>query len=87
MGEQVVWTLADRLIKARKMADLTQQEIADWCGISLRSVVNYEKSKGKPNRAVKMAWAARCGVSFDFLEGTADLGIHASGWLSENVGA
>lgn len=42
------WTLADRLRKAREMAELDQAQMADRIGVSRRSVINYEKANTDP---------------------------------------
>lgn len=61
--------LADRLTKARHMAGLDQQELAEKADISVRSVSNYERRLTRPRRPQLLAWAEATGVSVDWLEG------------------
>lgn len=64
-----MWTLADRLRKAREFAGLTQGELADEVGISRRSVSTYESGAQTPNRPVVLSWAMRCNVRMEWLVG------------------
>lgn len=68
-GEAPVWTLADRLRKAREHARLTQQELADQIGISRASVVNYETGRHSPSRPVMLSWSLATGVDLGWLQG------------------
>ena len=68
-GEAPVWTLADRLRKAREHAHLTQQELADQIGISRASVVNYETGRHSPPRPVMLSWSMATGVDLEWLYG------------------
>ena len=68
-GEAPVWTLADRLRKAREHARLTQQELADHIGISRASVVNYETGRHAPSRPVLLSWSMATGVDMGWLQG------------------
>lgn len=67
VGRVPVWTLADRLRKAREMTGLGQAEWAAEVGISRRSVTNYESGTSVPRRPVLLAWAMRSGVRLDWL--------------------
>lgn len=60
------WTLGEYLAKARRMAQLTQREMADELGIGLRNLIRYENDQTIPNRAIRMAWAFRCGVPYEW---------------------
>jgi transcriptional regulator with XRE-family HTH domain len=66
-----MWTLKDRLVKSRKDAGLTQPDIADRIGMSLRQVVRYEDKKGHhiPSRGILIAWAWETSVDYDWLVG------------------
>lgn len=66
--EQVpIWTLGDRLRKAREHAGLEQLELAHDIGVSRNTVANYEHDKTKARRPVVLAWAVRCGVPMEWL--------------------
>lgn len=56
-----VWTIGDRLGKAREWAELTQQQIADTLGVGRRSIVRYERSESPP-RSIILAYQAVTGV-------------------------
>ena len=64
------WSLGDRLRKAREIAGLTQQELADAIGVARRSVVSYETGRTLPNRPVLFSWATACNVEFGWLAGS-----------------
>lgn len=63
------WTMTDRLRKAREMAGLNQEELAEEIGIGRRSVVVYEKGEQSPPRPVLVSWALRTGVDLAWLIG------------------
>lgn len=56
------WTLSDRLAKARHMSGLSQAELAERLGLSLKSIARYEQGTHEPKRATLLAWAMACGV-------------------------
>lgn len=62
-----VFSVGDRLRKARETAGLSQQELADAVGIARASVVNYEKAHTAPRVIVLRAWALATGVPLDWL--------------------
>ena len=64
-----VWTLADRLRKAREHAKLSQSELADTIGISRPSVSVYESGHRPPPKPVLITWAIVCQVDLDWLAG------------------
>lgn len=68
-GRIPVWTLGDKLRKARLDAGLDQRELAAELGIARNSVMTYESGKTAPRRPVLLAWAMRTGVSLDWLTG------------------
>lgn len=55
------FSLGDRLRKAREVANLSQQELADEIGVSRRSIVRYE-SAAKAPKSVTLLYAMRTGV-------------------------
>ena len=63
-----VFTLSDRLRKAREVAGLKQATMAKEIGISHRSVTSYESGATVPRLIVLKAWAMRCGVPLQWLE-------------------
>ena len=66
-GKVPVWTLGDRLRKARLEAGLEQAQLAAELGIARNSVATYENGRTKPRRPVLLAWAMRTGVSLEWL--------------------
>lgn len=62
-----VFTLGDRLRKAREVGGLTQSDLASSLGIGRRSVSRYEDGEQVPKRGVVMAWAMATGVPFGWL--------------------
>jgi transcriptional regulator with XRE-family HTH domain len=66
-GSVPSWSLGDRLAKARKVADVTAQQLAADIGISRDSVRRYEADDFTPKAHVLMAWALRCGVPYVWL--------------------
>jgi transcriptional regulator with XRE-family HTH domain len=62
-----VFTLGDRLRKAREVAGLTQTELANSLGIGRRSVSRYEDGVQMPKRGAVMAWSMATGVPFEWL--------------------
>ena len=65
-----VWTLADRMRRAREHAGLEQRELAAKVGISRATVSNAERGVVVPRTATVQGWAKECGV---------DLGVAADG--------
>jgi transcriptional regulator with XRE-family HTH domain len=66
-----IWTVGDRLRKAREDAGLSQQELlADMVGVSRNTVGNQEIGVGKraPSRLLLRAWAHATGVPVEWLE-------------------
>lgn len=60
---------SDRLINAREDRNMTQQELAERSGVSLRSIADYELNKTKhgPRMAALEKLAAALGVSYLWL--------------------
>nr|DAL28231.1 MAG TPA_asm: helix-turn-helix domain protein [Caudoviricetes sp.] len=64
-----VWTLGDRLRKAREAAGLDQTGMARRLGVSRGTVSNAERETVTPRRSVVMAWALATRVPLDWIEG------------------
>jgi DNA-binding XRE family transcriptional regulator len=56
-----VWTLGDRLRKAREHAGLTVDEMAEVLEVSDRTVRNYENDVSPIKRPAIRSWGMRCG--------------------------
>jgi transcriptional regulator with XRE-family HTH domain len=80
------WGLTDRLAKARSVAGLKQQELAEYLGLSRASLSAYENGSVVPRLGILRLWAMRCGVPLDWLRyGTVPPGqeFSGSGWFTE----
>lgn len=66
-GNIPAWTLADRLRKAREVAGLDQNELAQVLEISRNSVGNAESGKVHPRKITLSQWALRTGVPLEWL--------------------
>ena len=64
-----VWTVGDRLAKAREFVGLTQAQMAAELRIGRRSIVRHETS-ATPPRSIVLAYASVTGVPIWWLEGT-----------------
>lgn len=62
------WTLGNRLWRARRHADLTQQQLAERLGVGLKSIKDYESDRRSPKRGVLLGWAVTCQVDPAWLE-------------------
>lgn len=63
------WTLGDRIVKARKVARLSQSELADLAGVDRRTVASAEQDRRMPIGNNLSAIAAALGVSMAWLLG------------------
>jgi len=62
------FTIHDRLRKAREVAGLTQDELADAIEVSPRTVTRYESVAVHALRTIVLRqWALRCGVPHAWL--------------------
>jgi DNA-binding XRE family transcriptional regulator len=61
------WDIADRLRKSLRHAGVGVDEMADYLGVSRRSVGNWINGHIEPSRQTKRLWALRCGVDFNWL--------------------
>ena len=50
---------------ARKNANLTQQQLADACGVSVSTVANWEKYKSEPSVSMAMKIGKACNTHYD----------------------
>lgn len=67
-GTVPVWTMGDRLRKARAMSGLTLREFADQIGVSHGSITNAENDRVTVRPITLNAWALATGVSREWLE-------------------
>lgn len=65
-------TFGERLLTLRTERHITQQELADYMGLSRWSVLNYEQGKNKPDFDGLMLLADYFEVSLDYLTGRKD---------------
>jgi transcriptional regulator with XRE-family HTH domain len=63
-----MFTLADRLRKAREVTGLDQAQFAELANMSRTTVVNYEHGHRTPRRIYILAWAAASGVDAHWIE-------------------
>jgi transcriptional regulator with XRE-family HTH domain len=63
-----VWTLGDRLRKARQDAGLEQRDLAEAMGLSPSTIGTYEKGVTPPKLLVLKAWALATGVPVEWLQ-------------------
>lgn len=63
-----VWTIGDRLVKARQFAGLTQTQMAQQLRIGRRSIVRYEASDSPPQPIV-ISYSAITEVPLWWFEG------------------
>lgn len=59
-------TFSDKIKRAREIADLTQQELADSIGVSKRTIASYESQGAVPRRSTlaKLARALKVSVKY-----------------------
>ena len=61
-------TFAERLRKIRTESGITQQKLAEMCGMSLRSITNYESGERMPNSLdIVKRIASALGTTYDVL--------------------
>jgi len=65
------WTIGDRIRKARRVADMSQQELADAIGVAVARLGNWEAGYNKPGDVVAVARAISrvTGVRADWIAG------------------
>ena len=65
--EEVFMTIGDKIIIQRKKKGLTQQALADLCGISKRTVASYETDGRIPHNATLRKIASALGCTCTYL--------------------
>jgi transcriptional regulator with XRE-family HTH domain len=73
-GDVLVWTLGDRLAKARKMRGMKQEQLAAKLRLSRHSIMRYENDDGTPPLTTIIAWSVVCKVKLSELLGDEDGG-------------
>lgn len=63
-----VWTLGDRLRKARQHTGLTTRDFAEEIGVSQKTITDAENDRVKPRRITLLAYSARTGVPVGWIE-------------------
>lgn len=61
-----VWTLTDRLRKAREQAGLTQCALADLVGVTVATISRAERGEGITHRTL-LQWATVTGVDLAWI--------------------
>lgn len=61
------WTLGDRMAKARKVAGISAQQMADRMRITRQTISNYEHDRVTVPFAVVLIYASETGVDLDWL--------------------
>jgi len=61
-------TYGERFMKARRLNNWTQQQLAERLGIDRKTVLAIEADKRKPKKSVVIAWAVVTGVPLEWLE-------------------
>lgn len=72
-----MWTLGDKIAKARRNAGLEQADLAANVGVSRALVSKWERDLSEPTVSQARSIAAATGVSFEWLS--------RSGWTSLNA--
>lgn len=67
-GNVPIWTEGDRLGKALRHADISNQGMAEYLGVSRNTVGNYIAGRTPVDKRTRMLWALRTGVAIDWLE-------------------
>lgn len=81
-----VWTLGDRLRKARQVTGMTTREFAAHIGVSQATVTNAENDNNKVRVITLRAWALATGVPVAWLEtGNAPRPDDGPGGVSEGL--
>lgn len=77
VAEELVWTLGDRMAKARRHAGLEQSDLADALGVSRPLVSKWEHDLREPTAKQVLRWAEVTAVPAAWL-----LGISPSRWTA-----
>lgn len=68
-SQEPVWTLGDRLLKARRAAELSQADLAKAIGVHRKSVTRWELGQSEPSASLLIPLARALGVSVAWLIG------------------
>jgi transcriptional regulator with XRE-family HTH domain len=66
-----IWTLGDRIWKARKDAGLEQADLAEAVGVSRAQISKWERDQSEPRVSELQRVAAACRVPFRWLSSSA----------------
>ncbi len=66
-GMEATMTIGEKIIRERKKKGLTQQALADLCGITKRTVASYETDGRQPHHSTLMRIADVLECSSDYL--------------------
>lgn len=61
-------TYGERFMKARRLNNWTQQQLAERLGIDRKTVLAIEADKRTPKKSVVIAWSVVTGVPLEWLE-------------------
>jgi transcriptional regulator with XRE-family HTH domain len=62
------WRLADRIRRAVDFGDVDKQQLADECGVSIKTIYNWISGVSRPRRAALKQISEMSGVSLEWLE-------------------
>ena len=78
--------IKDRLKQARLEAGLTQAELAEKAGINLKTIMNSEQGRAKPNLDTLLVLCDFYDCDLDFLTGRIDHKTHDAAFVCEYTG-
>lgn len=61
--------ISERIKKLREERGMTQEEFAEFCGVSRLSILRYENGSSIPNRTASEKISKACSVTVDFVLG------------------
>lgn len=61
------WDLADRMRKSLRTSGVSIEDMANYLGVSRRSVSNWTGGRIEPSTQTLRLWALRCGVPYEWL--------------------
>lgn len=64
-----MWTLGNRMEKARKVRGLNQDDLAIYLGLKKSTISKFERGAQIPRLAYIRSWAELCGVPLEWLVG------------------
>lgn len=73
------WELRDRLARALREVNMSQDEIAHFLGMRRETVSRWMRGMNRPNRPALMAWSTITGVDLGWLETGTPTGQVAGG--------